>query len=311
VRFRGISRSCLCRFRTWLIGAFIAIAILIAGAYLMVAKEQWSSSSIITQPDSAQIGTYSNALNILYGPAAPRLADIQANVFNRYNAAISALAGTLENQEKPEKLQIDQVVKGQPAPLQVSYVSDSAQAAQKQLAVYIQQIDEQIGKELFSDLKDNVEQQIASLKISLGNQEEVAQDQKDLRIKQIEEALKYAEAANITKPQLQQTQYVTQETMFLLGTEGLAAMIERESSRPLALSDDYYKNKQRLLDIEKLNIDPKSIHAYRYVMKPDLPIRRDSPKRGIVLILSVLLGGLIGSGVVLGRNALRNYQRKA
>jgi chain length determinant protein (polysaccharide antigen chain regulator) len=200
---------------------------------------------------------------------------------------------------------------GQPAPLQVSYVSDSAQAAQKQLAVYIQQIDEQIGKELFSDLKDNVEQQIASLKISLGNQEEVAQDQKDLRIKQIEEALKYAEAANITKPQLQQTQYVTQETMFLLGTEGLAAMIERESSRPLALSDDYYKNKQRLLDIEKLNIDPKSIHAYRYVMKPDLPIRRDSPKRGIVLILSVLLGGLIGSGVVLGRNALRNYQRKA
>jgi hypothetical protein len=26
----------------WLIGAFIAIAILIAGAYLMVAKEQWS-----------------------------------------------------------------------------------------------------------------------------------------------------------------------------------------------------------------------------------------------------------------------------
>jgi chain length determinant protein (polysaccharide antigen chain regulator) len=81
--------------------------------------------------------------------------------------------------------------------------------------------------------------------------------------------------------------------------------------RPLALSDDYYKNKQRLLDIEKLNIDPKSIHAYRYVMKPDLPIRRDSPKRGIVLILSVLLGGLIGSGVVLGRNALRNYQRKA
>ena len=295
----------------WLIGAFIAIAILIAGAYLMVAKEQWSSSSIITQPDSAQIGTYSNALNILYGSAAPRLADIQTNVFNRYNAAISALAGTLENQEKPEKLQIVQVVKGQPIPLQVSYTGESAQAAQKQLAVYIQQIDEQIGKELYSDLKDNVEQQIATLKISLGNQEEVAQDQKDLRIKQIEEALKYAEAANITKPQLQQTQYVTQETMFLLGTEGLSAMIQRESSRPLALSDDYYRNKQRLLDIEKLNIVPKSIHAYRYVMKPDLPIRRDSPKRGIVLILSVLLGGLIGSGVVLGRNALRNYQRKA
>src|SRR5690606_33101750 len=95
----------------WLIAAFVAIAIVIAGAYLMMAKEQWSSSSIITQPDSAQIGPYSNALNVLYGNSAPRLQDIQANVFNRYNAAISALAATLENQEEPEKLTIEPVVK--------------------------------------------------------------------------------------------------------------------------------------------------------------------------------------------------------
>lgn len=295
----------------WLIAAFVAIAIVIAGAYLMMAKEQWSSSSIITQPDSAQIGTYSTALNVLYGNSAPRLQDIQANVFNRYNAAISALAGTLENKEEPEKLNIEAVVKGQPAPLQVSYVSDSAKAAQKQLAVYIQEIDEQIGKELFSDLKDNIEQQVATLKTSIENQEEIAQEQKDLRIRQISEALKYAEAANVTKPQIQQTQDVTQDSMFLLGTDALSTMVQRESSRPLTFANDYYQNKQRLLDIEKLKIEPTSIHGYRYVMKPDLPIRRDSPKRSITVILAVLLGGLIGSGFVLGRNALRNYQQKA
>ncbi|HAY4580439.1 TPA: LPS O-antigen chain length determinant protein WzzB, partial [Escherichia coli] len=56
---------------------------------------------------------------------------------------------------------------------------------------------------------------------------------------------------------------------------------------------------------------PDTIHVYRYVMKPDLPIRRDSPKKAITLILAVLLGGIIGSGVVLGRNALRNYKPKA
>jgi chain length determinant protein (polysaccharide antigen chain regulator) len=39
-------------------------------------------------------------------------------------------------------------------------------------------------------------------------------------------------------------------------------------------------------------------------------VRRDSPKKVIVLILAVLLGGMIGSGVVLGRNALRNYKPK-
>lgn len=295
----------------WLIAAIVAIAITIAAVYLMIAKEQWSSTSIITQPDSAQIGTYSTALNILYGTSAPKLPDVQTNVFNRYNAAFSALAGTLENQEEPEILTIEPVVKGQPAPLQVTYVGESAEAAQKQLALYIQQIDEQIGKELYSDLKDNIEQQVATLKVSIENQEEISQEQKDLRIKQLSEALKYAQAAGVAKPQIQQTQDVTQDSMFLLGTDALSTMVERESSRPLTFGGDYYQNKQRLLDIDKLQLDAKSIHAYRYVMKPDLPIRRDSPKRAIVLILSVLLGGLIGSGVVLGRNAMRNYQRKA
>ncbi|WP_337014485.1 LPS O-antigen chain length determinant protein WzzB [Leclercia sp. AS011] len=295
----------------WLIAAFVAIALIIAGVYLVFAKEKWTSSAIITQPDAAQIGNYSTALNILFGAAAPKLSDIQESVITRYNASFSALSQSLENQAEPEKLTIEPTVKGQNFPLSIHYVNSSAESAQKQVAQYIQQVDEQIQKELEVDLNDNIKQQVATLKDVMGNQETIAQEQKDLRIKQVAEALKYAEAANITTPKIQQTQDVTQETMFLLGTDALQAMIAREASRPLTLSDSYYQNKQKLLDIEKLKIDPTTIHAYRYVMKPDLPIRRDSPKRSLVLVLAVLLGGIIGSGVVLGRNALRNYQAKA
>ena len=202
-------------------------------------------------------------------------------------------------------------MKGQGLPLTVTYQGETAEAAQKQLAQYIQQIDEQTAKELTLDLKDNIKQQITTLNDSLGNQEKVSQEQKDLRIKQITEALKNAEAAKITSPQIQQTQDVTQETMFLLGSEALKSMIENEASRPLVFSGAYYQTKQNLLDIEKLNVNPDTIHVYRYVMKPDLPIKRDSPKKAITLILAVLLGGIIGSGVVLGRNALRYYKPKA
>jgi len=301
----------------WVIGAFIAIAIVIAGIYVTFAKEKWTSSAIITQPDAAQIGSYSNALNIVYGSSttnansAPRLSDIQASVVGRFNAAFSALAGALENQEVPEILKLEPVIKSQAYPLEISYVSDSAETAQKILAQYIQKVDEQVAKELSVDLQGNIEQQVVSLNNSLANQEKLSQEQKDLRISQIAEALQYAEAAKITSPQIQQTQYVTQETMFLLGSEALQSMIQRESTRPLVYSDDYYLNKQKLLDIEKLKIDPTTIHAYRYVMKPDLPVRRDSPKKAITLILAVLLGGIIGSSVVLGRIALRNYKPKS
>ncbi|MFW4239140.1 LPS O-antigen chain length determinant protein WzzB [Escherichia coli] len=295
----------------WVIGAFVAVFIIIAGIYITVAKEKWTSSAIISQPDAAQIATYANALNILYGSAAPSMQDIQNRAIGRFNSSFSALAQALENQEMPEKLTIDSTVKGQALPLSVTYQGESAEAAQKQLAQYIQQVDEQMAKELALDLKDNIKQQIATLNDSLENQEKVAQEQKDLRIQQITEALKNAEAAKITTSQIQQTQDVTQETMFLLGSEALKSMIDNEASRPLVFPGVYYQTKQKLLDIEKLNVKPDTIHVYRYVMKPDLPIRRDSPKKAITLILAVLLGGIIGSGVVLGRNALRNYKPKA
>ena len=295
----------------WMIATFVIVFIALAVGYLFVAKEKWTSSAIIAQPDAAQIAPYSNALNILYGTAAPSMLDIQTRAIDRFNASFSALSQALDNQAVPEKLTIEPAVKGQALPLSVTYTSTSAEAAQKQLAQYIQQADEQTAKELALDLKDNIKEQIKTLNDSLQNQEKVAQEQKDLRIKQIAEALKNAEAAKITSPQLQQTQDVTQETLFLLGSEGLKSMIDNEASRPLVFPTAYYQTKRNLLDIQNLNVNPDTIHVYRYVMKPDLPVRRDSPKKAVILVLAVLLGGMIGSGVVLGRNALRNYKPKA
>ncbi|BDS21595.1 LPS O-antigen chain length determinant protein WzzB [Enterobacter roggenkampii] len=295
----------------WMIATFVIVFIALAVGYLFVAKEKWTSSAIIAQPDAAQIAPYSNAFNILYGTAAPSMLDIQTRAIDRFNASFSALSQALDNQAVPEKLTIEPAVKGQALPLSVTYTSTSAEAAQKQLAQYIQQVDEQTAKELALDLKDNIKEQIKTLNDSLQNQEKVAQEQKDLRIKQIAEALKNAEAAKITSPQLQQTQDVTQETLFLLGSEGLKSMIDNEASRPLVFPTAYYQTRRNLLDIQNLNVNPDTIHVYRYVMKPDLPVRRDSPKKAVILVLAVLLGGMIGSGVVLGRNALRNYKPKA
>ena len=287
------------------------VAVALAAGYLMIAKEKWTSTAIITQPDVGQIATYNNAFNVIYGNSAPKVTDLQMDVVGRFSTSFSALAETLDNQEKPEKLTIEPSVKGQQLPLAVSYVGNSAENAQRQLSEYIQQTDEKVAKELELDLVDSIKLQTTTLEDSLKTQEVVAQEQKELRIKQIQEALRYAEQANVTKPQLQQTQDVTQDSMFLLGSEALKSMIEHESTRPLVFSDSYFQTKQKLLDIENLKLEGAEMHSYRYVMKPSLPVRRDSPKKAITLVLAVLLGGMIGAGVVLGRNALRSYNAKA
>lgn len=296
--------------KTTIVACTVA-AIVLAVIYLFIAKEKWTSTTVITQPDAAQIATYSNALNVIYGNAAPNITDLQNRVVGRLSSSLSALSEMLDNQEVPEKLTVEPSVKGQQLPLKVSYVDNTPEGAKAKVAQYIQRIDEQVGEELAADLKDNIKLQISTLEDSLQTQQKVAQEQKDLRIKQISEALKFATEAKVSSPQLQQTSDVTQDTMFLLGSEALSSMIKNEATRPLVFSSTYYQTKQNLLDIQSLKIDPTTIHSYRYVMKPTLPIRRDSPKRALTLILATLLGGMVGAGVVLGRNALRNYKPNA
>ncbi|EPJ7086028.1 LPS O-antigen chain length determinant protein WzzB [Citrobacter amalonaticus] len=289
----------------------IIVAIALAVGYLAVAKEKWTSTAIITQPDAGQLATYTNAMNILYGQNAPKINDVQSGIVGRFSSAFSALSETLNNQLNPEKLTIDSSVKGQPLPLKVSYSADSAETAQKTLAQYIQQIDEAVSKEINADLEMSIKTRVSDLEHSLEAQEKVAKEQKSLRIAQINQALKIAEQSNIKLPQIQQADQVSQDTMFMLGSEALSSMVNNEATRPLTFSDDYYLTRQNLLAVNSLKIDPDSIHAYRYVMKPTLPVYRDSPKKAITLILATLLGGMIGAGVVLGRNALRNYKPKA
>lgn len=55
----------------------VIVAIALAIGYLAVAKEKWTSTAIVTQPDVGQIAGYNNAINVIYGSAAPKASEIQ------------------------------------------------------------------------------------------------------------------------------------------------------------------------------------------------------------------------------------------
>lgn len=293
------------------VALFVVLSLIIAGIYLAFAKEKWTSVAVISAPDAGQIVNYTSAMSIVSNDNRFDITGIQERVIGRFNSAFSALSEALDNQDAPEKLTIDTAVQGQSLPLKVTYQGASAKYAQQKLAEYIEQIDQLIAKELVSDLDINIKARADNLLESLTTQERVAQEQKDLRIRQIMQALAVAKESKVEAPQIQQTENVSQDTMFLLGSSALESMIKNESSRPLVFSEDYYKTRKNLLDLQTIEVKPDTIHSYRYVMKPSLPIHRDSPRMALVMILALLLGTMIGSGVVLMRNAVRSYQPKA
>lgn len=295
------------------IAAFIALAIIVAAVYLFVAKEKWTSEAIVTLPDSGQIANYNNSMGILYGQNptnAPTVVDVQERFFNRFNSSISALAEQLQNKADKEQLKIEQTVKGQEVPLTISYTATSAEQAQKTLNKYIQQVNKQVVKELDNDLTVNINSKLEDLKASLATQTRVAQEQKDKRLAVLNQALIVAQQAGIKDTLVQQAETLSEDTLFVLGSDALSSIIKNEGTRPLPLSDYYYQTRQTLLAISALKSKPDSIYSFRYVMQPSLPVYRDSPKRALTIILAVLLGAIVGAGVVLARNALRNYKPK-
>ncbi|HCL5313259.1 TPA: LPS O-antigen chain length determinant protein WzzB, partial [Salmonella enterica] len=80
---------------------------------------------------------------------------------------------------------------------------------QRRLAEYLRQVEDKQVREMDTELKNTIVLHTGFLASALRQQEVVAREQKDQHIRQLEAALRYAEAAGIDKPHTRQTQYVT------------------------------------------------------------------------------------------------------
>lgn len=291
----------------------IFIALIIAALYLVVAKEKWTSQTIISQPSVGQVAFYNNALSILYTQNLQdkiSLPELQKQIFGRYAASAYALSGTLNNLENPLKFQVNQTTKGKDDPLSITFTAPSAKEAQQQLTHYLNQLNTEVADDFAVDMRNNIFVKINGLKDSLAAQEKIAQDKKDHRIDVIKQAIKIAESAKISSTQLSQAEYLSDDTLYLLGTSALTSMIANEKTKPLELNDYYYETQRTLLALTKLRIDFSRLQNFQFIMKPDLPIKRDSPRKVLIVALAILLGGVVGAFIVISRNMSQNYRRK-
>ncbi len=293
--------------------ATIVVFMLLAVAYIFLAKEKWTSEAIVSRPAAGQIANYNAALDTLYAQFPQdkiAIDDLQKKFFDRFSASVSALSGSLRNLELPLVLKVDQVVVGRDDPLHLSFTDHSAKEAQSQLAHYIQLTNEETVNDYIDDLHHNLVVKQRALTESLANQELVAEERKQQRIEVIKQALKIAEASNITALQLQEADFLSDDTLYLLGTKALSAMVQNEKTKPLVLDDFYYATQRSLIAIKRLKAVTENVQSFRYIMKPSFPVRRDSPQKALVLIFSVVLGGITGTMIVIGGHIIRTYREQ-
>ncbi|AUY25849.1 LPS O-antigen chain length determinant protein WzzB [Mixta calida] len=291
----------------------VLVFLLLAAIYLFFAKEKWTSEAIVTQPSAGQVANYNAALNVLYSQYPqdkPGLVDLQRQLFGRFSASLYALSGSLQNLENPLNLNVAPVTAGQAEPLSVKFTAETAKEAQAQVTHFIKVVNDDVVDDYGADIKRNMDVKLRELSDSLTSQLKVAQDKKEQRIEQLKQALKVAEGSGIVTSQLTQAEFLSDDTLYMLGTKALNAAIANEATRPLPLDDSYYATQRALRLIKDLKIQVDNLQSFRYIMQPDLPIRRDSPKKGLTLVLAVLLGGVVGSAIVLGRNMAATWRQR-
>jgi LPS O-antigen subunit length determinant protein (WzzB/FepE family) len=158
----------------------------------------------------------------------------------------------------------------------------------------------------------NLKSAVEGKRSELGQQKSLLLDQAKSRLKSERELTKYAlqiaKAAGVSQPQ----QNLGNKELFAIniGSSALEAKVKVLDSftpnqlgiiEPRLLAVD---SKLNLLDI--LNVDSTvSFQTFRYIESPEKPLARTSPKRPLIIVLGVLLGGMLGCLIVLVRFAFR------
>lgn len=291
----------------------ILVFLIFAIAYVFLVKEKWTSEAIITQPTAGQVATYNNALSILYSQNIAdkiSLPDLQRQIFGRYSTSAYALSGILENLDQPLEFIVTQAVKGRDDTLNIKFTGQTAKEAQQQLQHYMTQLNTEVSDDFAIDLRNNIFVKKEGLKDSIAAQEKIAQDKKQHRLDVISQALKIADAAKLKNTQLSQAEFLSDDTLYLLGSSALNSMIENEKTKPLELNDFYYQTQRALFALNALRLDFTKMQNFEFIKKPDMPLRRDSPKRVKILALSAIIGGVIGSLLVIFQNIVQSYNRR-
>src|SRR5690606_34079107 len=216
-------------------------------------------------------------------------------------------------EELAELLRIKSFDKDQIAPYyEFSFTADSPEQAHELLTGYLHWVNDLSFRLVDEDFNNHLDAQILSRQTELANIEFKLRTERQNRIENIENALHTAQLADIKDYVVaRQTEGATvielsdSKRLFMLGQKYLNAELKTAREAPLIYPPRYYEMQRELAQLEPLRKYEVKTLSYSYQLPPTLPVKRDSPKRALIIALGTLVGGLLGCFWVLAVAALR------
>ncbi|MCQ4054425.1 Wzz/FepE/Etk N-terminal domain-containing protein [Aeromonas sp. SG16] len=176
---------------------------------------------------------------------------------------------------------------------------------------YIDFIVEQQTKKLVGDLEANRNIQISTLKRSLRNLRYDTEIELQREINNTESNLLIAKAATVTFP-LENFDVNGERFPISLGEKGLEEKLKILKNIKLeAYQPKIVELEVKINRLEKLSFTGIKFRPYSYTSNPEVSSDREKPKRALIIMMSIILGLMLGVLFVMAKNILASVIKRS
>ena len=323
----------LWRGKLWIIAGGVLFALL-AWIYSLLVTPKWSTTAIVDRPTVNMLsGFYSqqqflNNLDIRAGSLTVAPPTVMDEAYQEFMMQLFAwdtrrdfwLQSSYYQQRKSGKTGEDAAlldemianIQFQPADNAknindtVRLIAETAADANTLLRQYVAFANARATTHLNEELAAAWAARSIQLKAQIKRQEAVAKAIYDRQINSIGQALKIAQQQGFEQAKTQTpSEQLPDSEMFMLGRPMLQARLENLRATGPSYDMEYDQNRAMQAT---LNVGPtlvKSFQTWRYLRTPEEPVKRDSPRRVLLMIMWGTVGVLLGAGTALVRRSRR------
>lgn len=323
---RGLFRT-LWHGKFWIVGLAVVFS-LTALLYSAVVKQKWSATAVTDLPTVNTLGSYYTQQQFL------RSQDLRANLpivesgsimdeaYKEFTRQLSAYdtrrdfwlqseyyKQRRENDVKADAALLDELINNiqftpreplKNTPDSTRLVAETSPDSNLLLREYIDFASQRAAEHLNSTLRGAWQARHTQVAGQVQRQQEVASAIYQRKLKNVEAAFNVAQRQNIDRKVTDvAVDELPDSEMFMLGRPMLQARLENLRAIGPTYDVDYDKNQAVLHTLSQAPVLDSEFKSYRYLRTPEDPVKRDSPRRGFLMVMWGLVGALVGAGCAL------------
>ncbi|WP_051323434.1 LPS O-antigen chain length determinant protein WzzB [Budvicia aquatica] len=321
------------------------VTTLIAGTYAFTARAQWTVKAYVSPPQMAQMEDYLT-LRRAFARVSGINADPQAianHLFSRFtemvsspNEKLSYLSETAYVKQQTESMDsqakrvwltemADKGLVTSPPDekktlpyFMLSVSADNPQVALALLTDYVSRINDQVMAQDEAEFRHQVD---ATILARQKEQQDIAfslQADRANQLANLTRSRSTAQRAGITDYYANSAsnggtkiELANSVHKYMLGENFLSAEINSLMESPIVYPVRYHDISRELSLLAPLRQQQVTAQVYRYQLTPGEHVKKDRPKKALIGVLGVLLGGMLGIATVLVTDGIARYRLSA